>query len=111
MYYDGQSPVYHLRYTSTDTPLSIKIPSKVKKHNVNPWEYKSCFRVNNLVYDEYWGPNDMMGEIELAEDSSVTIYMSMPEGSDKTMIRGNINFVGGSDGTVFILVCTLDVAK
>lgn len=111
MYYDGQNPVYHLTYTDTEHPLSIKIPSKVKKHNVSPYEYRGCFRVNDVIYDEFFGPNDILGEVVAAEDSSVTIHMSMPEGSDMTMIRGNINFVGGSDGTVFVLVCTLDLAK
>lgn len=111
LYYDGQSPVYHLTYTDTEHPLSIKIPSKVKSHNVNPWEYKNCFRVNDVIYDEFFGPNGVMGEIVLAEDSSVTVHMSMPEDASTTMIRGNVNFLSGSGGTVFVLVCTLDLAK
>lgn len=111
MYYDGQNPVYHLAYTDTEHPLSIKIPSKIKSHNVSPWQYKDCFRVNDVIYDEFFGPNGVLGEIVLAEDSSVTIHMSMPEGAETTMIRGNVNFLGGSGGTVFVLVCTLDLAK
>ena len=110
-YYDGQHPVYHLRYTSMDTPLSIKVPSKVKKHNVSPYELRDCFRVNDVIYDEYFGPNNILGEVVLSEDSSVTVHMSMHENSDKTMIRGNINFIGGSDAIVFVLVCTLDLAE
>ena len=111
LYYDGQNPVYHLTYTDTEHPLSIKIPSKVKTHNVNPWEYKNCFRINDEIYDESFGPNGLMGEIVLDEDSSVTVHMSMPEGATATMIRGNINFLAGSGGTVFVLVCTLDLAE
>lgn len=111
LYYDGQHPVYHLRYTGVDNPLSIKVPSKVKKHNVSPYELRDCFRVNDVIYDEYFGPNNILGEVVLTEDSALTIHMSMPENSDKTMIRGNINLSSGSDTIVFILVCTLDLAE
>jgi hypothetical protein len=52
-----------------------------------------------------------MGEIELNDEGAVEIYMSMPEGTSDTMIRGNINFVDGSDATVVILVCTLDLGE
>ena len=110
-YYDGMSPVYHLRYTMSGLPMAVKIPAKVKKHNVNPYGLRTAFRVNNLVYDEYFGPNDFMGEIELNDEGAVEIYMSMPEGTTDTMIRGNINFVDGSDATVVILVCTLDLGE
>ena len=110
-YYDGMSPVYHLRYTMSGMPMWIKIPARVKKHNVNPYGLRSSFRVNNLVYDEYFGPNDIMGEIETNDEGAVEIYMSMPEGSTDTMIRGNINFVDASDATVVILICTLDLGE
>ncbi len=111
LYYDGMSPVYHLRYTATGMPMAIKIPANVKKHNVNPYGLRTSFRVNNLVYDEYFGPNDLMGEIETNDEGAVEIYMSMPEGTTDTMIRGNINFVDRSDATVVILVCTLDLGE
>lgn len=108
MYYDGMTPVYHLRYTMTGMPMSIKIPGRIKKHNVNPYGLRSAFRVNNLVYDEYFGPNDIMGEIVTSDEGAVEIYMSIPEGSSDTQIRGNINFLDASDALVVILVCTLD---
>lgn len=111
MYYDGKNPVYHLTYTDAEHPLSIKIPSNVKSHNVNPWELKNNFRVNDVIYDEFFGPNGVMGEVVMGEDSSVTVHMSMPEEAAGTMIRGNINFLSGSGSTMFILVCTLDLAQ
>lgn len=111
MYYDGMSPVYHLRYTMSGMPMAIKLPAKVKKHNVNPYNLRSAFRVNNLVYDEYFGPNDLMGEVQTNDEGAVEIYMSMPEGSTDTMIRGNINFADASDTPVVILVCTLDLGE
>jgi hypothetical protein len=89
-------------------PMSIKIPGRIKKHNVNPYGLRSAFRVNNLVYDEYFGPNDIMGEIVTSDEGAVEIYMSIPEGSSDTQIRGNINFLDASDALVVILVCTLD---
>lgn len=111
MYYDGMSPVYHLRYTMSGMPMAIKLPAKVKKHNVNPYNFRSAFRVNDLVYDEYFGPNDLMGEVQTNDEGAVEIYMSMPEGSTDTMIRGNINFTDASDTPVVILVCTLDLGE
>ena len=111
LYYDGMSPVYHLRYTATGMPMSVKLPSTVRKHNVNPYNLRTAFRVNNLVYDEYFGPNDFMGEIETNDEGAVEIYMSMPEDVTDTMIRGNINFVDKSDATVVILICTLDLSE
>jgi hypothetical protein len=110
-YTDGMNPVYHLRYTMSGMPLSIKIPASVKTHNVNPYSLRTSFRVNNLVYDEYFGPNDLLGEIEKNEEGAVEIYMSMPEGSTQTMIQGNINFVDAGGSTVIILVCTLDLGE
>lgn len=110
-YYDGMSPVYHLRYTMSGMPMEIKIPANVKKHNVNPYNIRSAFRVNDLVYDEYVGPGGYMGEIEVSDEGAVEIYMSMPEGSEDTMIRGNINFLDASDATVVILICTLDLGE
>ena len=110
-YTDGMNPVYHLRYTMSGMPLYIKIPASVKTHNVNPYGLRTSIRVNNLVYDEYFGPNDLLGEIETNEEGAVEIYMSMPEGSSETMIQGNINFVNAGGSTVVILVCTLDLGE
>lgn len=111
MYYDGMNPVYHLRYTMSGMPMAIKLPAKVRKHNVNPYGLKSAFRVNNVIYDEYFGPNDIMGEVVLNDEGAVEIYMSMPEGTTENMIQGNINFLDGADATVVILVCTLDLGE
>lgn len=110
-YYDGMSPVYHLRYTMPGMPMAIKLPAKVKKHNVNPYGLRSSFRVNNVIYDEYFGPDDIMGEVVLNDEGAVEIYMSMPEGGTETMIQGNINFLDGADATVVILICTLDLGE
>ena len=111
LYTDGMNPVYHLRYTMGGMPLAIKIPATVKTHNVNPYSLRTSFRVNNLVYDEYFGPNDLLGEIETDNEGAVEIYMSMPEESSETMIQGNINFVNGAGSTVVILICTLDLGE
>lgn len=110
-YTDGMNPVYHLKYTMSGMPLSVKIPATVKTHNVNPYGLRTSFRVNNLVYDEYFGPHDLLGEVETNEEGAVEIYMSMPEDSAETMIQGNINFVNAGGSTVVILVCTLDLGE
>ena len=110
-YFDGMTPVYHLRYTMSGMPMAIKIPANVKKHNVNPYNIRSSFRVNDLVYDEYIGPDGYLGEIEVSDEGAVEIYMSMPEDSADTMIRGNINFLDASDVPVVIIICTLDLGE
>ena len=89
-------------------PLKVKIPGSVKKHNVNPYSYRTFFKVNNLVYDEYFGPNGLVGEVVLDSDNSVEIIMELPEGQD--FMRGNINFLSEtSESPILILVCTIDV--
>lgn len=110
-YFDGMSPVYHLTYTSSGMPMSIKIPSNIKKHTVNPYSLKTAFRVNDTIYDEYFGPGDILGEVELSDEGSVEIYMSMPEGNTSDMIRGDIVFMDSAGNTVVILVCTLDLTE
>ena len=110
-YNDGMHPVFHLKYTVEGKPLKIKLPEKVFKHNVNPAGLKSNIMVNGTVYDEYFGPNDILGEVVKDADGAVEISMEMPEGHTEKMIRGNINFTDRSDGTVFVLICTLDLSK
>lgn len=104
-YSDGMSPVYHLKYTTAGIPMTISIPSAVKKHDVNPWNLQYNIRVNDNVYSESF-INNMLGGIELI-DGGVTIYMEMPEGKD--FMRGNINFRSADDTIMLILVCTLDL--
>jgi hypothetical protein len=100
-------------------PLKVKIPGSVKKHNVNPYSYRTFFMVNNLVYDEYFGPSDLLGEVETDDEGAVEIYMNRP---DTQVQIGNIelkenaymsviNFVDKADGIVFVLVCTLDLSE
>lgn len=110
-YFDGVAPVYHLTYTCEGMPMSVKLPSNVKKHNVNPWILKDAIRVNNVPYDTDLGPSSAIGEITLDDEGAVEIYMNIPEGSDKTMIRGNINFLDASDAVIVVLVCTLDLRE
>ena len=105
IYTDGMSPVYHLRYTKEDVPMSISLPTTVKKHDVNPWSMQYNIRVNDTVYSETI-INDMVGGIKL-QDGGVTIYMDMPEGEN--FMRGNINFRKKNEDIVLILVCTLDL--
>ena len=116
---EGMHTVYHLTYKMEGMPLKVKLPASVKKHNVNPYSYRTFFKVNNLVYDEYFGPNDLLGEIELDDEGAVEIYMSQP---DSQIQIGNlelkeneymsvINFVDKSDSIVFVLVCTLDLSE
>ena len=108
-YKDGDTPVYHIKYTVENKPLKIKVPETVVKHNVSPYDLRTNIRVNGIVYDEYFGPNDMLSEVVRDSDGAVEISMTMPEGSSEKMMRGNINFTSKSDGIVFILVCTLDL--
>ena len=110
-YFDGVAPVYHLTYTCEGMHMSVKLPSNVKKHNVNPWMLKDAIRVNNVPYDTDLGPSSAIGEITLDDEGAVEIYMNIPEGSDKTMIRGNINFLDASDAVIVVLVCTLDLRE
>lgn len=110
-YFEGVAPVYHLTYTCEGMPMSVKLPSNVKKHNVNPWMLKDAIRVNNVPYDTDLGPSSTIGEITLDDEGAVEIYMNIPEGSDKTMIRGNINFLDASDAVIVVLVCTLDLRE
>ena len=107
-YKNGEIPIYHLIYTQESTPLRVVIPSEVFKHNVNPWVSKTLLRVNDTIYDEYRGPNMILGEVVKDADNSVAIYMDVAEGS--TFMRGNINFTTktGNDPVV-ILVCTIDL--
>ena len=116
---EGMHTVYHLTYRTEGMPLKIKIPASVKKHNVNPYAYRTFFTVNNLVYDEYFGVNDLLGEVETDDEGAVEIYMNQP---DSKVQIGNlelkensymavINFVDRADATVFVLVCTLDLSE
>ena len=118
-FYEGMYTVYHLTYKTDVMPLKIKLPASVKKHNVNPYLYKKYFMVNNLVYDEYSGPNDLRGEVELDDEGAVEIYMSQPDtvvqiGTEELpagVYRAAINFTNLSDEVVFVLVCTLDLSE
>ena len=83
----------------------------MKKHNVNPYSLATSFRVNDTNCYEYFGPNKLLGEVVTDDEGAVEIYMNMPEGSSRTMIRGNINFTDASDATVVILICTLDLSE
>lgn len=107
-YRDGDTPVYHLAYTKESQPLRITLPETVAKHNVNPYADSRNIRVNDVLYDEYFGPNDILGEVVLDQDSSVAIHMYMPEGKD--YLIGNVNFTTKtSDQPVVILICTLEL--
>lgn len=107
-YRDGNVPVYHLTYTKESTPLRITLPENIIKHNVNPYGNIRNIRVNDTVYEEYFGPNDILGEVVLDDDNSVAIYMSLPSGKD--YMRGNINFTASDDTLSVILICTLDIS-
>ena len=116
---DGMYTVYHLTYRMEGMPLKVKIPATVKKHNVNPYAYRTFFKVNNLVYDEYFGPSDLLGEVEVDNEGAVEIYMNRPDtnvqiGGEElpaNVYRSVINFVDRSDTVVFVLVCTLDLSE
>lgn len=105
-YGNGETPVYHLQYTQVDKPVRIVLPSNIRTHNVNPYNYSTNIRVNNTIYDEYFGPNDILSEVVLDSDYSVEINMYLPEGKDS--VRGNINFNNGAGDIKIILICTLD---
>lgn len=106
-YREGQALVYHLRYTMPAMPMTISIPSSIKKHTVNPYMFRHNIRVNDLKYDEDF-VNGVLGGVALV-DGGVTIYMEMPEGRD--YLRGNIIFSNSADETILVLVCTLDLRE
>lgn len=107
-YRDGQAPVYHLTYIQEGKPLRIVLPEDTKTHNVNPYANRYDIRVNDTLYDEYFGPDGIVGEVVLDSDNSVEIIMELPEGQD--FLRGNINFMSAtSESPTIILVCTIDV--
>jgi len=106
-YREGNALVYHLRYTMPAMPMTISIPSSIKKHTVNPYTFRHNIRVNDLKYDEDF-VNGVLGGIALV-DGGVTIYMEMPEGRD--YLRGNIIFSNSADETILVLVCTLDLRE
>ena len=108
-YYDSGAEIYHLIYTQEDRPIRIVLPSQVKAHTVNPYAYHTNIRVNDTVYSEYFGPNNIIGEVVLADDNSVTIYMDLPDGVN--YIRGNINFLDSSNNLIAILICTIDTSS
>ena len=106
-YKNGETPVYHLIYTKLNKPVRIVIPSTIQKHNVNGYDDRLNIKVNNTIYDEYFGPNDILSEVVLDSNNSVEINMQLPDG--KEFIRGNINFIdAGGDSPRVIVVCTLD---
>ena len=106
-YREGLALVYHLRYTMPAMPMTISIPSSIKKHTVNPYMFRHNIRVNDLKYDEDF-VNGVLGGVALV-DGGVTIYMEMPEGRD--YLRGNIIFSNSADETILVLVCTLDLRE
>ena len=106
-YREGQALVYHLRYAMPAMPMTISIPSSIKKHTVNPYMFRHNIRVNDLKYDEDF-VNGVLGGVALV-DGGVTIYMEMPEGRD--YLRGNIIFSNSADETILVLVCTLDLRE
>lgn len=104
-YRSGSTPVYHLIYEKTTKPLRIVLPAEVGSHNVNPYTLRTNFLVNGVVYDDEY--LDHPEKVVLDSSNSVEISMSLP--SDKTSIRGNINFIEAEgEGLVLILVCTLE---
>ncbi len=106
-YREGTAPVYHLRYVMENMPMTISIPSSVRKHTVNPYAFRHNISVNETKYDETF-VNGVLGGVALI-DGGVTIYMEMPE--DRNYLRGNIIFTNSSDETVLVLVCTLDLRE
>lgn len=117
--YSERPVIYHLTYKTTDKPLKIKIPEKVKMHNVNPYDYKTFFQVNGVIYDEYIGPNDIVGEVVGDADGAVEVSMEKPDnyvqiGSidlPENTYMGSINFIDKASEMVFVLICTLDLSE
>ena len=106
-YKEGNALLYHLRYTMEKMPMTISIPASIKKHTVNPYAFRHNIRVNDTKYDEDF-VNGVLGGVALV-DGGVTIYMEMPEG--RNYFRGNIIFTNGSDETILVLVCTIDLRE
>lgn len=105
-YYNGSTPVYHLLYTQENKPVRVVLPEDVKSHTVSPYAYYRSIRVNNTIYDEYFGPNDILGEVVLDSGNSVEIIVELPDGKDS--FRGNIDFNDASGNMLLTIVCTLD---
>lgn len=105
-YCNGETPVYHLIYTQKNRPVRIVLPTEVLTHNVNPYHLLRQIRVNNTIYEEYFGPNDILSEVVLDAANSVEINIDLLENADS--IRGNINFFDKSGDILVIVVCTLD---
>lgn len=119
LYNDGGTTVYQLTYRMEGMPLKIKLPANVKKHNVNPYTYQKFFRVNDCIYDEYFGPSGILGEVVLDDEGAVEIYMEKPDqyiqigqiDLPENVYMAAINFVDMADGMVFVLVCVLDLSE
>ena len=61
-----------------------------------------------MTYDEYLGPNSIVGEVVKDSENSVYIHMDLPEGSD--YLRGNINFMKNKNYAIIMtLICTIDL--
>ena len=111
-YRDGNVPVYHLRYTTENNPMTISIPASVRTHDVNPYQFIDNIKVNDISYMDENNPAGIGGVT--ITDGGVTIYMHMYEG--RQYMRGNINFrrkATSSDdsGLVLVLVCTMDLRE
>lgn len=116
---EGGVTVYQLTYKTEGMPLKIKIPANIFKHNVNPYKYRTFFKVNNTVYDEYFGPNDVLGEILLDDEGAVEIYMNRPDEYQQigtlelpeNVYLASVNFLDKAENIVFVLVCMLDLSE
>ena len=125
LYYDGHTPLYHLRYTKEGAPVKVKIPSIIKRHTVSPEVLKSYFLVDGRVFDSYFGAAGIIGEIEPDADGAVEIHMYIPDNigelistypdelqnCTETMVRGIINFTRATEDLVLTIVCTLDMSE
>lgn len=104
--YDGWKeygcPIYQLTYKMEGMPMTISIPKTSKIYSVNPYNNRNYFKVNDLDYDESAGQFEFI-------DGGVTIYMEMPEGSER--ISGTILFYNSNNSVVFVLCCTLDLTS
>ena len=71
------------------------------------------------MYDEYFGPDDILGEVGLDDESAVEVYMNRPEQQiqigkldlPENVYMAVINFNDKADNVVFVLVCTLDLSE
>ena len=105
---EGNAPLFLLTYTQENQPLSITIPASVKKHTVNPYQFRHNIRVNNTKYDEDF-VNGIIAGVELI-NGGVTIYMDMPASEkSKKRFKGNVIFTDASDETILKLLCVLDL--